>query len=105
MTDFVETYIKKIRKKNIFKNILLFFKDFLYRSEKYTNKGKIRIEIEKNKLEKKRKLLKLGNFISQMYKDEKVVDFSYKEDFFKYNNEIKKIDDYLDRLDKDKDSI
>ena len=40
-----------------------------------------------------------------MYIKEKVIDFSYKEDFFIINKDIKTINDYLKKLSKDKDSI
>ena len=105
MADFVETYIERIRKKNILKKIISFFQNMLNSSEKYTQKGKIHIEIEKTKLERKKKYIKLGKFISDSYKDEKVIDFSYKEHFFELNDEIKKIDDFLEKLQKDKDGI
>ena len=105
MTDFVETYINRIRKKNILKKIILFFKNILNSSEKYTNKGRIHIEIEKNKLERKGKYLKLGKFVSRMFKEENVIDFSYKEKFFELNEDIKKIDYYLEKLDEDKNGI
>tara|TARA_B110000014_G_C19819721_1_gene425277 strand:- start:149 stop:466 length:318 start_codon:yes stop_codon:yes gene_type:complete len=105
MTDFVETYIDRIKRKNILKKIILFFKNTLVSSEKYTNKGRIHIEIEKNKLERKAKYLILGKFVSRMFKKENVIDFSYKEKFFELNDEIKKIDHYLDKLYKDKNGI
>ena len=73
MADFVETYIERIRKKNILKKIVSFFQNMLNSSEKYTQKGKIHIEIEKTKLERKKKYIKLGKFISDSYKDEKVI--------------------------------
>ena len=105
MADFVETYIERIRKRNILKKIIFFFQKILKNSEKYTQKGKIHIEIEKTKLERKKKYIKLGKFISDSYKDEKVIDFTYKKSFFKLNDEIKKIDDFLKKLQKDKDGI
>tara|TARA_B100000902_G_C27234841_1_gene876807 strand:- start:1013 stop:1330 length:318 start_codon:yes stop_codon:yes gene_type:complete len=105
MADFVETYIERIREKKILRKLILFFSNFLKRSEKYTSKGKIHIEIEKNKLERSKKYFELGKYVSKMYLKEKVIDFSYKEDFFLFNKDIKKINDYLKKLSKDKDSI
>ena len=105
MADFVETYIERIRAKKILRKIILFFSNFLKRSEKYTSKGKIHIEIEKNKLERSKKYFELGKYVSKMYIKEKVIDFSYKEDFFLINKDIKKINNYLKKLSKDKDSI
>ena len=105
MADFVETYIERIRKRNILKKIVSFFQNILKNSEKYTQKGKIHIEIEKTKFERKKKYIKLGKFVSDSYKDEKVIDFTYKKSFFKLNDEIKKIDDFLKKLQKDKDGI
>ena len=105
MADFVETYIERIREKKILKKLILFFSNFLKRSEKYTSKGKIHLEIEKNKLERRKKYFELGKYVSKMHIKEKVVDFSYKEDFFLINKDIKKINDYLKKLSKDKDSI
>ena len=105
MADFVETYIERIREKKILRKLILFFSNFLKRSEKYTSKGKIHLEIEKNKLERRKKYFELGKYVSKMHIDEKVIDFSYKEDFFLINKDIKKINDYLKKLSKDKDSI
>tara|TARA_Y100000994_G_C15406548_1_gene323974 strand:+ start:277 stop:594 length:318 start_codon:yes stop_codon:yes gene_type:complete len=105
MADFVETYIERIREKKFLRKLLLFFSNFLKRSEKYTSKGKIHIEIEKSKLERRKKYFELGKYVSKMYIKEKVIDFSYKEDFFIINKDIKTINDYLKKLSKDKDSI
>lgn len=105
MADFVETYIERIREKKILRKLILFFSNFLKRSEKYTSKGKIHIEIEKNKLERSKKYFELGKYVSKVHLKEKVIDFSYKEDFFLINKDIKKINDYLKKLSKDKDSI
>ena len=105
MADFVETYIERIKKRNALKKIISFFQKMLNNSEKYTKKGRIHIEIEKTKLERKKKYIELGKFINDSYKDEKVIDFTYKELFFKLNDEIKKIDNFLEKLQKDKDGI
>ena len=105
MADFVETYIERIKEKKFLKKIILFFSDFLKSSEKYTNKGKVHIEIEKSKLERSKEYFELGKFVSKMYNKEKVIDFSYKEDFFLINKDIEKINNYLKKLSKDKDSI
>ena len=42
----------------------------------FHQKGKIHIEIEKTKLERKKKHIKLGKFVSDSYKNEKVIDFT-----------------------------
>ena len=105
MSDFIESYITRFKKERLINKLNSFFKKLIKKSEKFTKKSKIKIEIEKNKIEKKKKLIDLGKFIHKSYKEEKIKDFSYKEQYLDLNNEVDKIESYIEKLRKNKDSI
>ncbi|MBI65649.1 MAG: hypothetical protein CMG64_05105 [Candidatus Marinimicrobia bacterium] len=98
MSDFLEQYLYKIKNESYIKKINNFFKKIINKSEKITKDGRLRIEIEKSKLEKKKKFMKLGRFIYNSFNKDNIVDFSYQDDFFKINDDIEKIDLYIDNL-------
>ena len=98
MSDFLEQYLYKIKNENYIKKINNFFKKIINKSEKITKDGRLKIEIEKSKFEKKKKFMNLGRFIYNSFKKDNIVDFSYQDDFFKINDDIEKIDLYIDNL-------
>ena len=58
----------------------------------------IKFEILRIKLELKKNYINLGKFIFQNYNREKIVDFSYKDDFFSLNHKIKKNLRYMKKI-------
>ena len=42
--------------------------------------------------------MKLGKLVYNYFKNENIVDFSYKDDFFQMNNDIEKVDSYIKNL-------
>ena len=98
MSDFLENYLYKIKNKNYFKKINDSLKKIINKTEKITKDSRLKIEIEKNKFEKKKKFMKLGELVYNYFKNENIVDFSYKDDFFQMNNDIEKVDSYIKNL-------
>ena len=98
MSDFLENYLYKIKNKNYFKKINDSLKKIINKTEKITKDSRLKIEIEKNKFEKKKKFMKLGKLVYNYFKNENIVDFSYKDDFFQMNNDIEKVDSYIKNL-------
>ena len=70
------------------------------KAKEVSERGKIKIEIEKCKLELRRKYRELGEFINKSFLEEKVKDFSYKEKYFELNREIQRLKKYLNILKK-----
>ena len=98
MSDFLEHYLYKIKNKNFLKKISDSLKKIINKTEKITKDGRLKIEIEKNKFEKKKKFMELGKLVYNYFKNENIVDFSYKDDFFQINNDIGKVDLYIKNL-------
>ena len=98
MSDFLEHYLYKIKNKNYFKKISDSLKKIINKTEKITKNSRLKIEIEKNKFEKKKKIMELGKLVYNYFKNENIVDFSYKDDFFQINNDIGKVDSYIKNL-------
>ena len=105
MTDFLDVHIKNFDFKNLPKRINQYLKAIKSTTQVLTTKSKIQIEIEKTKLELNKKYKQLGEFVSIVYLNEKVRDFSYKEEYFLLNKEIYLIKQYLNKLVADKNSL
>jgi len=105
MSNLIDDYIKKINTTYISDKLNKTFKKIVIKAKQLTKKGRIQVEIEKCKLELRKKYKELGVFINNVYIDEKVKDFSYKERYFELNREIHRLRNYLDSLKKDKYSI
>ena len=100
MADIIDTYIKKIDQYDINKKINIFFIDLRKKRDWFIKKAMIEVELIKIKLELKKNYTKLGKFIFKNYNDEDVVDFTYKEDFFILNQEIKRKKRYMKKIKK-----
>ena len=61
-------------------------------------KVKIEIEVLRIKFDLLYRYFNLGRFISKYYNEEKIKDFSYKEDYFLLNNEINLKKRYIKKL-------
>ena len=77
---------------------------FRINTKKIKTKGKIKFEIEKSKLELKKKHYELGLYISERNKKD-AFDFSYDDKFADLLNEITEIKSYIYNLTKDKIKI
>tara|TARA_Y100000588_G_C13831916_1_gene744008 strand:- start:305 stop:616 length:312 start_codon:yes stop_codon:yes gene_type:complete len=98
MADIIDTYIKKIDQYNINKKINIFFIYLRNKRDWLIKKTMVEIELFKIKLELKKNYTKLGKFIFKNYNEEDVVDFTYKEDFFILNQDIKRKKRYLKKI-------
>ena len=98
MNDILDTYIKKIHTLQIQERINNYYDNFIVNKNKILKLLAVRIEIIRIKLELKKNYINLGKFIFQNYNKEKIVDFSYKDDFFSLNHEIKKNIRYMKKI-------
>ena len=98
MADIIDTYIKKIDEYNFNKKITNYFVILRKKRDWLIKLIMIEIELLKIKIELKKNYIKLGKFISKNYDDEDVVDFTYKEDFFILNQEIKRKKRYIKKI-------
>ena len=100
MADILDTYIKKIDSYNFNKRINIFFNKLKNKRDSFIKIFMLKVELFKNKLELKKSYGKLGKFISKQYNDESIVDFTYKDDFFVLNQEIKRKQRYIKKIKK-----
>jgi len=100
MSDILDTYIKKIDSYNINDRLNAIIDKLKSKRDIFIRTFMLRIELFKNKLELRKSYSKLGKFISKQYNDESVVDFTYKDDFFILNQEIKKKQRYIKKIKK-----
>ena len=98
MSDILDSYISKIDSGKFIKKINNYILKLRTKKDKILRIGNLKFEVLKIKLELKRNYFNLGKFISNSYDKEKVVDFSYKEDFFYLNHEISKKKRFIKRL-------
>ena len=98
MADIIDTYIKKIDGYDLNKKITNYFVILRKKRDWLIKLIMIEIELFKIKIELKKNYVKLGKFISKNYNDEDVVDFTYKEDFFILNQEIKRKKRYIKKI-------
>ena len=100
MADIIDTYIKKIDGYKIDKKINKYLLLLKKRRDWAIKFFMIKIELLKIKFELQKIYVKLGKFISKNYNEENVIDFSYKEDFFILNEEIKRKKRYMKKIKK-----
>ena len=98
MTDILDSYIKKVHTLQISKKIDRYYHNLILRKDRLFKLFAIKFEVLRIKLELKKNYINLGKFISENYNKEKVVDFSYKNDFFSLNQEIKKNLRYMKKI-------
>ena len=98
MADIIDTYIKKIDDYHLNKKITNYFVVLRKKRDWFIKLFMIEIELFKIKIELKKSYIKLGKFISKNYNNEDVVDFTYKEDFFILNQEIKRKKRYIKKI-------
>ena len=98
MPDILDNYIKKVHTFQISNKISNYYHKIIIRKNRFLKLIVIRFEIFKIKLELKKNYINLGKFISKHYNQERVTDFSYKDDFFLMNQEINKKERYIKRL-------
>ena len=100
MADIIDTYIKKFDSYKIDKKVNNYFLSIKKKRDWLIKLFMIKFELLKIKFELQKSYLKLGKFISKNYNDENIVDFSYKEDFFILNQEIKRKKRYISKIKK-----
>ena len=100
MTDILDSYIKKVHTLQISKKIDRYYHNLILRKDRLFKLFAIKFEVLRIKLELKKNYINLGKFIFQNYDKEKIVDFSYKNDFFSLNHEIKKNLRYMNKIKK-----
>tara|TARA_B110000438_G_scaffold241515_1_gene240656 strand:+ start:224 stop:535 length:312 start_codon:yes stop_codon:yes gene_type:complete len=100
MSDILDTYIKKIDSYNINDRLSTIIDKLKSKRAIFIRTFMLKIELFKNKLELRKSYSELGKFISKQYNDEKVVDFTYKDDFFMLNQEIKRKQRYIKKIKK-----
>ena len=98
MPDILDNYIKKVHTFQISNKISNYYHKIIIRKNRFLKLIVIRFEIFKIKLELKKNYINLGKFIFKNYDKEKVIDFSYKNDFFSLNQEIKKNLRYIKKI-------
>ena len=102
----MDEYIKIfLRKKESFKTFLLnSSNNFKTKAEKITIKGKKKIELEKSKIDLKKKCYELGVYTSENNK-KGTFDFSYDDKFQDLIDNITVIKTYISNLSNDKINI
>ena len=98
MADILDTYIKKVNNFQIQKKMIYYYHDLIRKKNRLLKLFAIKVEVLKIKLELKKNYINLGKFIFENYNKEKVVDFSYKNDFFSLNQKIKKNLRYIKKI-------
>ena len=98
MADIIDTYIKKIDSKDYSMKFNKFINDKHSLIKKIIFKLKIKIEVLRIRFDLLYCYLNLGKFISKYYNEEKIKDFSYKEDYFLLNNKINLKKRYIKKL-------
>ena len=64
--------------------------------QKFTEKGKIQIEVEKLKWELKKKYQELGKYVTEKKESKSVIDFSHDQEYLKKINAIIKLKFYIE---------
>ena len=100
MSTIFDKYLNSIlNKKTLGKNYFLkFLKTAKKNGSEISSKGKIKFEVEKTKLELKKKYYQLGKHIASKSKDEQVSDFTYDENFLSFNQEINQLKEYISKI-------
>ena len=79
-----------------------YFHSVLSMGQKFTEHGKIQIEVEKLKWELKNKYQDLGKYATQRKETKSVIDFSHDSDYLQKINEIIKLKYYIEERKKSK---
>ena len=98
MADILDSYIKKVERIQLTKKVQSYLQKVKEQKNKFLTISTIKLEMYKIKLELKKNYINLGKFIFDNYDKEKVIDFSYKDDFFSLNQEIKKKLRYIKKI-------
>ncbi|MBI45247.1 MAG: hypothetical protein CMG66_03675 [Candidatus Marinimicrobia bacterium] len=98
MADILDNYINKVNKLEIQKKVERYYDAAVAYKDKFLKLIVMRFEVLKIKFELKKNYIELGQFVSKSYSKEKTVDFSYKEDFFSLNHDIKKNIRYINKI-------
>ena len=98
MADILDTYIKKIDSKEYSIKINNFINEKYEFIKKIIFRIKIEIEVLRIKFDLLYCYFNLGRYISKYYNEEKIKDFSYKEDYFLLNNKINLKKRYIKKL-------
>ena len=100
LDDYIDSLISK--KKENKQKITDFIDKLKKNSKKINNKSRNRFEIEKNRINLKKKYYELGKYISNKFINDDMSDFSYEEKYNSLNKEIEKIKDYIFNIKKTK---
>ena len=73
-----------------------YFHSLLSIGQKFTENGKIQIEVEKLKWELKKKYQELGKYVTQKKETQSVIDFSHDPVYLQKINEIIKLKYYIE---------
>jgi len=73
-----------------------FFHSLLSIGQKFTEKGKIQIEVEKLKWELKKKYQELGKYVTHKKETKSVIDFSHDQQYLHKINEVIKLKYYIE---------
>ena len=73
-----------------------YFHSLLSIGQQFTEKGKIKIEVEKLKWELKKKYQELGKYVTQKKESKSVIDFSHDQEYLQKINEIIKLKFYIE---------
>ena len=100
MSTIFDKYLKSILNKKVLGKdyFLKTLRSVKKNSSELNIKGKIKFEVEKTKLELKKKYYELGMHIASKFKDEQVLDFTYDETFLKKNQEIDQLKEYISKI-------
>ena len=98
MSDILDNYIKKVHTFQIPEKMNDYYHSFMVNKDRLLKSFAVKFEVLRIKLELKKNYIKLGKFIFENYNEEKIVDFSYKNDFFSLNHEIKKNLRYIKKI-------
>ena len=82
-----------------------YFHSVLSIGQKFTEHGKIQIEVEKLKWELKKLYLELGKYVIQQKETQSVIDFSHDIAYMQKINEIIKLKFYIEERLKSKETL
>ena len=104
MSSIFDKYLESLYEKKIVgeKKIKDLFNSVKNNSKELSIKGKIKFEVEKTKLELKKKYIKLGKHVSKQFFNEEMTDFIYDEKFSKINQEIENLKNYISKVENKK---
>ena len=100
MASTIEKYIQIFsdKKKSSKKDIVSIINKIKKKSKDLGLKGKVKLELEKAKLDLKKNYYKLGMHISKKFISENMKDFSYDDKFKELVDEIKNLQSYIRNL-------